>query len=64
MSPRFSCVTTGVWELPLILFASEMRNLVRVECRLMIKSMVVDLEVDATLVDGFYYYCFFIHKKN
>ena len=30
----------------------------------MIKPMVVDLEVDATLGDGFYYYCFFIHKKN
>ena len=23
MSPRFSCVTAGVWELPLTLFASE-----------------------------------------
>ena len=30
----------------------------------MIKPMVVDLEVDATLGDGFYYYCSFIHKKN
>ena len=31
----------------------------------MIMPMVVDLEVDATLGDGFYYYCFFfIHKKN
>ena len=29
----------------------------------MIKPMVVDLEVDATLGDGFYYYSF-IHKKN
>ena len=29
----------------------------------MIKPMVVDLEVDATLGDGFYY-CSFIHKKN
>ena len=31
----------------------------------MIMPMVVDLEVDATLGDEFYYYWFvFIHKKN
>ena len=31
----------------------------------MIKPMVVDLEVDASSGDGFYYYCdIFIHKKN
>ena len=30
----------------------------------MIKSMVVDLEVDATLGDGFYYYCFFYLQKE
>ena len=30
----------------------------------MIKSMVVDLEVDATLDDGFYYYCFFYSQKE
>ena len=30
----------------------------------MIKPMVVDLEVDATSSDGFYYYCFFIHKTK
>ena len=30
----------------------------------MIKPMVVYLEVDATLGDEFYYYCFFILKKN
>ena len=30
----------------------------------MIKPMVVDLEVDATLGDGFFYYCFFVHKNN
>ena len=26
--------------------------------------MVVDLEVDATLGDGFYYYCFFYSQKE
>ena len=30
----------------------------------MIKPMVVYLEVDATLGDEFYYYCFFILEKN
>ena len=30
----------------------------------MIKPMVVDLEVDATLGDGFYYYCFFYSQKE
>ena len=30
----------------------------------MIKPMMVDLEIDGTLGDGFYYYCYFIHKKN
>ena len=35
------------------------RNLVRVECLQMIKAIVVDLEVDVTLNDGLYYYCFF-----
>ena len=30
----------------------------------MIKPMVVDLEVDATLDDGFYYYCFFYSQKE
>ena len=30
----------------------------------MIMRMVVGLEDDATLGDGFYYYCFLIHKKN
>ena len=30
----------------------------------MIKPMVVDLEVDATLGDEFYYYCFFYSEKE
>ena len=30
----------------------------------MIKPMVLELEVDATLGDGFYYCLFFIHKNN
>ena len=30
----------------------------------MIKPMVVDLEIDATLGDGFYYYCFFYSQKE
>ena len=30
----------------------------------MIKPMVVDLEVDATLSDEFYYYCFFYSEKE
>ena len=30
----------------------------------MIKPMVVDLEVDSTLGDGFYYYCFFNSPKE
>ena len=30
----------------------------------MLKPMVVDLEVDATLGDGFYYYCFFYSQKE
>ena len=30
----------------------------------MIMPMVAVLEDDATLGDAFYYYCFFIHKKN
>ena len=30
----------------------------------MIKPMVVDLEVDATLGDVFYYYCFFYSQKE
>ena len=30
----------------------------------MIKSMVVDLEVDATLGDGFQYYRFFYSQKG
>ena len=30
----------------------------------MIKPMVVDLEVDATLGDGFYYCCFFYSQKE
>ena len=30
----------------------------------MIKPMVVDLEVDANLGDGFYYYCFFYSQKK
>ena len=29
----------------------------------MIKPMVVDLEVDATLGDGFYYYFFYSQKE-
>ena len=29
----------------------------------MIKLMVVDLEVDSTLGEGFYYYCFFYSQK-
>ena len=36
----------------------------RVEYLQMIKSMVVDLEVDATLGDGFNYYCFFFSQKQ
>ena len=32
MSPRFSCVTPGVWELFLNDFESEVSNLERVEC--------------------------------
>ena len=31
---------------------------------LAIKSMMVDLEVDATLDDDFYYYCFFYSQKE
>ena len=30
----------------------------------MIKPMVVNLEVDATLGNGFYYYCFFYLQKE
>ena len=30
----------------------------------MIKPMVVDLEDDATLGDGFYYHCFFLFTKR
>ena len=30
----------------------------------MIKPIVVDLEVDATLGDGFYLFIFFISKNN
>ena len=30
----------------------------------MVKPVVVDLEVDATLGDGFYYYCFFYSQKG
>ena len=30
----------------------------------MIKPMVVDLEVDAILGDGFYYYCFFYSQQE
>ena len=30
----------------------------------MIKSMVVDLEVYATLGEGFYYYCFLYSQKE
>ena len=30
----------------------------------MIMPIVVDLEVDATLGDGFYYYCFFHSQKE
>ena len=30
----------------------------------MIKPMVVDLEVDSTLGDGFYYYCFFYSQEE
>ena len=30
----------------------------------MIKPMLVDLEVDATLGDAFYYYCFFYSQKE
>ena len=30
----------------------------------MIKPMVADLEFDATLGDGFYYYCFFYSEKE
>ena len=30
----------------------------------MIKPMVVDLEVDAFLSHGFYYYCFFYSQKE
>ena len=29
----------------------------------MIKLMVVDLEVDSALGEGFYYYCFFYSQK-
>ena len=41
MSRRFSCVTPGVWELPISLFASEVAYLVRVDCLYLIKPMVV-----------------------
>ena len=30
----------------------------------MIKPMVVDMEVDTTLGDRFYYYCFFYSQKE
>ena len=30
----------------------------------MIKPMVVDLEIDATISDGFYYCCFFYSQKE
>ena len=60
----FLVLPQGFGSFPSVFLRARWRNLVRVECLLMIKPMVVDLEVDATLVDGFYYYCFFIHKKN
>ena len=41
MSRRFSCVTPGVRELPISLFASEVVFLVCVECLYLIKPMVV-----------------------
>ena len=40
MSQRFSCVTPGFWELPIILLASEVAHLVRVDCLYSIKPMV------------------------
>ena len=41
MSRRFSCVTPGVRELPISLFASEVAFLVCVEYLYLIKPMVV-----------------------
>ena len=42
MSRRFSCVTTGVQELPISLSASEAGYLVGVECLYLVKPVVVD----------------------
>ena len=42
MNLRFPCGTTGVRELPLRLFSSDLVYLVRVECLQMIKPMVID----------------------
>ena len=41
MSQRFSCITPGVRELPISLFASEVAYLVLVDCLYLIKPMVV-----------------------
>ena len=41
MSRRFSCVTPGIRELPISLFANEVPCLVRLDCLYLIKPMVV-----------------------
>ena len=41
MSPRFPCVTSGVWELLLSLFIARWHNLVCLEFLQIIKLMVV-----------------------
>ena len=41
MSPRCSCVTPGVRELPISLFVNEVKHLPHVKCFYLIKPMVV-----------------------
>ena len=60
----FLVLPQGFGSFPSVFLRARWRNLVRVECLLMIKPMVVDLEVDATLVDGFYYCWFFLFAKR
>ena len=43
MSPRFSCVSPGVWKLSMNLLASDVAHLVHVEWLYLIKPMVGDI---------------------
>ena len=54
----------GCGSFPSVFLRARWPNLVRVECFKMIKPMVVDLDVDATLGDGFIIIIFFYSQKE